>query len=85
MQSSVNNRLNCTDIRGFDNTWNPNTWGGRFYDNGRYIGHDEPDMTFLSNAAGSGDNVTWTETLPRDPSGRRPSSTRARTFPIGSS
>jgi len=67
-QASVNLRLNCTDIRGFDNTWNPNTWGGRFYDNGRYIGHDEPDMTFLSNAAGSGDNVTWTETLPTDPS-----------------
>ena len=67
MQSSSNNRLNCTDIRGFDNTWNPNTWDGRFYDNGRYIGHDEPDMTFLSNQAGSGDNVTWTETLPRDP------------------
>jgi len=66
MQTSVNNRLNCTDIRGFD-TWTPNTWGGRFYDNGRYIGHDEPDMTFLSNAAGSGDNVTWTETLPLDP------------------
>ena len=66
-QASVNLRLNCTDIRGFDNTWNPNTWGGRFYDNGRYIGHDEPDMTFLSNAKGSGNDVTWTETLPRDP------------------
>jgi hypothetical protein len=68
IQTSVNPRLNCTDIRGFDNTWNANTWGGHFYDNGNYIGHDEPDMTFLSNAAGSGDNVTWTETLPRDPS-----------------
>jgi hypothetical protein len=67
VQTAVNTRLNCTDIRGFDNTWNPNTWGGRFYDNGRYIGHDEPDMTFLSNAKGSGNNVTWTETLPHDP------------------
>lgn len=68
IQHSVNSRLNCTDIRGFDNTWNANTWGGRFYDNGFYIGHDEPDMTFLSSAKGSGDNVTWSETLPRDPS-----------------
>jgi len=66
-QASVNLRLNCTDIRGFANVSNSNTWGGRFYDNGYYIGHDEPDMTFLSNAAGSGDNVTWTETLPQDP------------------
>jgi hypothetical protein len=67
MQTSVNSRLNCSDIRGFD-TWTPNTWDGRFYDNGEYIGHDEPDMTFLSNARGSGDDVTWTETIPRDPS-----------------
>ena len=62
-QTSVSMRLNCTDIRGFDNEWNANTWGGRFYDNGFYIGHDEPDMTFLSNKPGSGDNVTWTETI----------------------
>jgi len=67
IQTSVNARLNCSDIRGFDNEWNANTYGGHFYDNGRYIGHDEPDMTFLSNAPGSGDDVTWTETLPRDP------------------
>ena len=69
LQTSVNSRLNCTDVRGFDNTWNANTWGGRFYDNGFYIGHDEPDMTFLSSTRGSGDNVTWNETLPRDPAG----------------
>ncbi len=67
-QTSVNARLNCTDIRGYDNEWNANTWSGRFYDNGHYIGHDEPDMTFLSSARGSGDNVTWSETLPLDPS-----------------
>jgi hypothetical protein len=59
----------CTDIRGFANESNANTWNGRFYDNGHYIGHDEPDMTFYSSAPGSGDNVTWTETLPRDPAG----------------
>ena len=68
LQTSVNLRLNCTDIRGYDNVWNANTWSGRFYDNGYYVGHDEPDMTFLSGSAGSGNNVTWTETLPRDPS-----------------
>ncbi|MDE3129947.1 MAG: hypothetical protein KGL16_02245 [Acidobacteriota bacterium] len=68
LQISVNPRLNCTDVRGFANVSNSNTWGGRFYDNGYYIGHDEPDMTFLSSRPGSGDNVTWTETLPRDPS-----------------
>jgi len=58
----------CTDVRGILGADNGNTWGGRFYDNGNYIGHDEPDMTFLSSRAGSGDNVTWNETLPVDPS-----------------
>ena len=46
---------------------NANTWGGRFYDNGEYVGHDEPDMTFNSNTPGSGDDVIWTEALGRDP------------------
>jgi hypothetical protein len=59
----------CTDIRGFLGVDNENTWGGRFYDNGKYIGHDEPDMTFLSSRPGSGNNVTWDETLPVDPVG----------------
>ena len=58
----------CTDVRGFLGVDNANTWGGRFYDNGEYIGHDEPDMTFLSTQPGSGNNVTWNETLPVDPS-----------------
>jgi hypothetical protein len=57
----------CTDIRGDLGVTNSNTWGGRFYDNGHYIGHDEPDTTFLSNSRGSGGNVTWTESLGRDP------------------
>jgi hypothetical protein len=59
--------MNCTDIRGIAGVTNANTWGGRFYDNGHYIGHDEPDVTFLSTRPGSGDNVTWTETLGTDP------------------
>src|ERR1700727_2427733 len=55
----------CTDISGAIK----GRWGGKYYDNGHYIGHDEPDATFLSNAPGSGGNVTWTETLGRDPHG----------------
>ena len=57
----------CTDIRGFAGIDNRNTWGGRFYDNGRYIGHDEPDLNFISKQKGSGNNVTWTEILGSDP------------------
>jgi len=51
--------LQCTDPRGSD--------GGRFVDNGHYIGHDEPSVRFISNAKGSGRNFTMTEKLPRDP------------------
>jgi hypothetical protein len=60
--------FNCTDIRGGKKA-TPWTWGGRFYDNGHYIGHDEPDVGFNSSAPGSGNNVTWTITLGRDPKG----------------
>ncbi len=61
-------RLNlCSDIRGDLGYDNANTYGGRFYDNGHYIGHDEPDATFLSNQPGSGNDVTWTLTIGRDP------------------
>ena len=55
----------CTDISGAIK----GAWGGKYYDRGHYIGHDEPDTTFLSHARGSGGNVTWTETLGRDPRG----------------
>jgi hypothetical protein len=67
IQQSIKPTGACTDIRGFANTHNANLDDGRFYDNGHYIGHDEPDLTFLSNRPGSGNDVTWTETLPRDP------------------
>ncbi len=67
IQTSVKHTMLCTDIRGFANVNNANNWNSRFYDNGVYIGHDEPDMTFLSSAPGSGDNVTWTETIGKDP------------------
>jgi hypothetical protein len=68
IQQSVHASAACTDIRGFNNADNANTYDGRFYDNGTYIGHDEPDMGFFSNRPGSGGDVTWTETLGRDPS-----------------
>ncbi len=67
IQKPVKPSMPCTDIRGIAGVDNANTWGGRFYDNGEYIGHDEPDMTFLSATPGSGENVTWTETLGKDP------------------
>jgi hypothetical protein len=67
IQQSIKPSGVCTDIRGFAHE-TANTEDGRFYDNGHYIGHDEPDLTFLSNRPGSGNNVTWTETLPQDPS-----------------
>ncbi len=53
----------CKDPRGSD--------GGRLFENGHYIGHDEPSVRFLSSRPGSGNNFTMTETLPKDP-GRRP-------------
>ena len=59
--------MNCTDIKGINGVDNANTWGGKFYDNGLYIGHDEPDTTFLSNQRGSGSNVAWNLTLGTDP------------------
>jgi hypothetical protein len=57
----------CTDIRGIEGVDNSNTWGGKFYDNGEYIGHDEPDTTFLSSTPGSGNNVSWNLSIGRDP------------------
>ena len=68
VQHPVRASMDCTDVRGSSSTATAYTWAGRFYDNGRYIGHDEPDMTFLSDMPGTGDNVTWTETLGSDPS-----------------
>jgi hypothetical protein len=34
---------------------------------GDYVGHDEPSLLFKSGLAGSGNNMTYTITLPRDP------------------
>lgn len=59
--------FNCTDIRGLPGLSNQNNWNNRFWDNGVYIGHDEPDATFLSTRPSSGGNVTWHLTLGSDP------------------
>ena len=75
IQKPLRATMNCTDIRGVAGAGNANSWGGRFYDNGYYIGHDEPDMTFYSEKAGSGENVTWTETLGKDPTAKPTDST----------
>ena len=67
VQQSIKPTGVCTDVRGFAGTENANNDDGRFSDNGHYIGHDEPDLTFLSSKPGSGNDVTWTETLGQDP------------------
>jgi len=67
IQRPVRSSAVCTDIRGFANVHNAYNWDSRFFDNGHYIGHDEPDMTFNSSQDGSGGNVTWTETIGREP------------------
>src|SRR5262249_21169112 len=59
IQRSVKITGACTDPKGYDD--------GRFYYNGHYIGHDEPIARFLSTRSGSGNDITWTEQLPRDP------------------
>src|SRR6266700_6802328 len=48
----------CTDFKGYD--------GGRGFDNGHYVGHDEPSVQFVSSAPGSGNNVQWEITLPKE-------------------
>jgi hypothetical protein len=59
IQRPVKPAIMCLDPRGSDE--------GRFYENGHYIGHDEPSIRFLSSQRGSGNNTTWVERLPRDP------------------
>ncbi len=59
VQRPVKADLPCADPRG--------SWGGRFYENGQYIGHDEPSARFVSSQPGSGNNFSITESLPTDP------------------
>ena len=62
IQHTLRPTASCADLHTvYDGT------PGRFYDNGHYIGHDEPSLRFLSSRPGSSNNVTWVQTLPRDP------------------
>src|ERR1700730_8459555 len=40
---------------------------GRGYDNGHYIGHDEPSIGFNSTVPHSGKHMQWEIILPREP------------------
>jgi hypothetical protein len=62
IQKTLKPTMVCTDPRSIENGA-----GARFEDNEHYIGHDEPSIRFLSDVPGSANNVTWTETLPKDP------------------
>jgi hypothetical protein len=61
----------CTDPRG--------TWGGRFEDNGTYVGHDEPSVKFISSAPGTGNNMTYVTKLGKDPKGKPTTSPKGKT------
>jgi hypothetical protein len=58
-QKPVKAAVMCKDPRG--------SWNGRFYENGHYIGHDEPSVRFISGQPGSGNTVTFAESLPVEP------------------
>ena len=52
------------------------------YDNpgDEYVGHDEPSLEFKSSVAGSGNDITYTVTLPQDPNARPSSSGAGATW-----
>jgi hypothetical protein len=58
-QKPVKSAVPCKDPKG--------SWNGRFYENGHYIGHDEPSVRFISSQPGSGSTVTFAESLPVEP------------------
>jgi hypothetical protein len=57
IQKPLRPRDTCADFR---------SEYGRGFDNGHYIGHDEPSIGFYSTAPHSGNNVQWEFTLPRE-------------------
>jgi hypothetical protein len=56
--SCGSNRDLCTEVA------NPEQYWGY-----HYVGHDEPTVLFYSNKAGSGNNMSYKVTLPREPKG----------------
>ena len=61
IQTSVHPTAACADPHGAAAD------GTRAEDNDHYIGHDEPSVRFISNAPGSGNDVTFVERLGTDP------------------
>jgi hypothetical protein len=59
IQKPLKTYLPCSDF------YNESSYQ-RGYDNGHYIGHDEPSVGFFSNVPHSGNSVQWYLTLPRD-------------------
>jgi len=57
-QKPLKANMTCSDPRG--------DYGQRAYDNGHYIGHDEPSVGFYSMVPHSGNNLQWEFTLTRD-------------------
>lgn len=58
IQQPLKRHFPCADMTGLH--------GERGEDNEHYIGHDEPSTQFLSNVPGSGNNVRWNITLPKE-------------------
>lgn len=56
IQKPLRPQASCADFRSPD--------GGRGYDNGHYIGHDEPSIGFISTAPRSGHDIQWKIALP---------------------
>ena len=59
IQSPLRPQMTCADFFDFE-------YRQRGYDNGHYIGHDEPSIDFISTASHSGNSVQWDITLPRE-------------------
>jgi hypothetical protein len=58
IQAPLRPQMTCSDLRGPPSQ--------RPYDNGWYIGHDEPSTGFISTLPHSGNSVQWDITLPSD-------------------
>ena len=56
-------KMRCTDPLG--SLYNGHRQ--RFYDNGHYVGHDEPSVKFISSAKGSGNTMNYAMRIPKDP------------------
>ena len=54
----------CVDPIGYTDS---NARATRFYDNGHYVGHDEPTLKFISSASGSGNHMTYFMQLAQEP------------------